>query len=121
METAGQIAEDIEREHEALSGRIASLDTAQRDNGEAAKERERKQDEQTHQLQKFLQHAATALETLAKKKDIDLMEGLLRLQEASQRTMIADAEENAQKEPPSLLAEKRSASFLILPNGVKRP
>ena len=49
------------------------------------------------------------------------MEGLLRLQEASQRTMIADAEENAQKEPPSLLAEKRSASFLILPNGVKRP
>ena len=121
VETAGQIAEDIEREHEALSGRIASLDTAQRDNGEAAKERERKQDEQTHQLQKFLQHAATALETLAKKQDISLMEGLLRLQEASQRTMIADAEENARKEPPSLLAEKRSASFLILPNGVKRP
>ena len=121
VETAGQIAEDIEREHESLSGRIASLDTAQRDNGEAAKERERKQDEQTHQLQKFLQHAATALETLAKKQDIGLMEGLLRLQEASQRTMIADAEENAQKEPPSLLAEKRSASFLILPNGVKRP
>ena len=123
VETAGQIAEDIEREHESLSGRIASLDTAQRDNGEAAKERERKQDEQTHQLQKFLQHAATALETLAKKQDIGLMEGLLRLQEASQRTqgMIADAEEDAQKEPPSLLAEKKSASFLILPNGVKRP
>ena len=123
VETAGQIAEDIEREHEALSGRIASLDTAQRDNGEAAKERERKQDEQTHQLQKFLQHAATALETLAKKQDIGLMEGLLRLQEASQRTqgMIEDAEEDAQKEPPSLLAEKKSASFLILPNGVKRP
>ena len=123
VETAGQIAEDIEREHEALSGRIASLDTAQRDNGEAAKERERKQDEQTHQLQKFLQHAATALETLAKKQDIGLMEGLLRLQEASQRTqgMVADAEEDAQKEPPSLLAEKKSASFLILPNGVKRP
>ena len=120
VETAGQIAEDIEREHEALSGRIASLDTAQRDNGEAAKERERKQDEQTHQLQKFLQHAATALETLAKKQDISLMEGLLRLQEASQRTMIADVEENAQEQPP-LLAEKRSASFLILPNGVKRP
>ena len=123
VETAGQIAEDIEREHESLSGRIASLDTAQRDNGEAAKERERKQDEQTHQLQKFLQHAATALETLAKKQDIGLMEGLLRLQEASQRTqgMIEDAEEDAQKEPPSLLAEKKSASFLILPNGVKRP
>ena len=123
VETAGQIAEDIEREHEALSGRIASLDTAQRDNGEAAKMRERKQDEQTHQLQKFLQHAATALETLAKKQDIGLMEGLLRLQEASQRTqgMIEDAEEDAQKEPPSLLAEKKSASFLILPNGVKRP
>ena len=123
VETAGQIAEDIEREHESLSGRIASLDTAQRDNGEAAKERERKQDEQTHQLQKFLQHAATALETLAKKQDIGLMEGLLRLQEASRRTqgMIEDAEEDAQKEPPSLLAEKKSASFLILPNGVKRP
>ena len=123
VETAGQIAEDIEREHEALSGRIASLDTAQRDNGEAAKERERKQDEQTHQLQKFLQHAATALETLAKKQDIGLVEGLPRLQEASQRTqgMIEDAEEDAQKEPPSLLAEKKSASFLILPNGVKRP
>ena len=123
VETAGQIAEDIEREHEALSGRIASLDTAQRDNGEAAKERERKQDEQTHQLQKFLQHAATALETLAKKKDIDLMEGLLRLQEANQRaqSIIADAEEASQEKPPSLLAEERSASFLILPNGVKRP
>lgn len=123
VETAGQIAEDIEREHEALSGRIASLDTAQRDNGEAAKERERKQDEQTHQLQKFLQHAATALETLAKKKDIDLMEGLLRLQEANQRaqSIIVDAEEASQEKPPSLLAEERSASFLILPNGVKRP
>ena len=123
VETAGQIAEDIEREHEALSGRIASLDTAQRDNGEAAKERERKQDEQTHQLQKFLQHAATALETLAKKKDIDLMEGLLRLQEANQRaqSIIADAEEASQEKPPSLLAEERSAAFLILPNGVKRP
>ena len=123
VETAGQIAEDIEREHEALSGRIASLDTTQRDNGEAAKERERKQDEQTHQLQKFLQHAATALETLAKKKDIDLMEGLLRLQEANQRaqSIIADAEEASQEKPPSLLAEERSASFLILPNGVKRP
>ena len=123
VETAGQIAEDIEREHESLSGRIASLDTAQRDNGEAAKERERKQDEQTHQLQKFLQHAATALETLAKKKDIDLMEGLLRLQEANQRaqSIIADAEEASQEKPPSLLAEERSASFLILPNGVKRP
>lgn len=123
VETAGQIAEDIEREHEALSGRIASLDTAQRDNGEAAKERERKQDEQTHQLQKFLQHAATALETLAKKKDIDLMEGLLRLQEANQRaqSIIADVEEASQEKPPSLLAEERSASFLILPNGVKRP
>ena len=123
VETAGQSAEDIEREPESRSGRIASLDTAQRDNGEAAKERERKQDEQTHQLQKFLQHAATALETLAKKQDIGLMEGLLRLQEASRRTqgMIEDAEEDAQKEPPSLLAEKKSASFLILPNGVKRP
>lgn len=123
VETAGQIAEDIEREHEALSGRIASLDTAQRDNGEAAKERERKQDEQTHQLQKFLQHAATALETLAQKQDIDLMEGLLRLQEANQKPqgMIEPAKEEEAAEPSSLLAEKKSASFLILPNGVKRP
>ena len=123
VETAGQIAEDIEREHEAISGKIASLDTAQRDNGEAAKERERKQDEQTHQLQNFLQHVASALETLATKKDIDLMEGLLRLQEANQRaqSIIADAEEASQEKPPSLLAEERSASFLILPNGVKRP
>ena len=123
VETAGQIAEDIEREHESLSGRIASLDTAQRDNGEAAKERERKQDEQTHQLQKFLQHAATALETLAKKQDIGLMENLLRLQEANQRQqgMIEPAKEEEAAEPSSLLAEKKSASFLILPNGVKRP
>ena len=123
VETAGQIAEDIEREHESLSGRIASLDTAQRDNGEAAKERERKQDEQTHQLQKFLQHAATALETLAKKQDIGLMEGLLRLQEANQRQqgMIEPAKEEEAAEPSSLLAEKKSASFLILPNGVKCP
>ena len=112
---------DLLKRHSAIE--IGLVDTAQRDNGEAAKERERKQDEQTHQLQKFLQHAATALETLAKKQDIGLMEGLLRLQEASQRTqgMIEDAEEDAQKEPPSLLAEKKSASFLILPNGVKRP
>ena len=123
VETAGQIAEDIEREHEALSGRIASLDTAQRDNGEAAKERERKQDEQTHQLQKFLQHAATALETLAQKQDIGLMENLLRLQEANQKPqgMIEPAKEEEAAEPSSLLAEKKSASFLILPNGVKRP
>lgn len=123
VETAGQIAEDIEREHEALSGRIASLDTAQRDNGEAAKERERKQDEQTHQLQKFLQNAATALETLAKKKDIDLVEGLLRLQEATQRAqgMIGSAREEKADEPPSLLAEEKRSSVLILPNGVTRP
>ena len=123
VETAGQIAEDIEREHESLSGRIASLDTAQRDNGEAAKERERKQDEQTHQLQKFLQHAATALETLAQKQDIDLMENLPRLQEANQKPqgMIEPAKEEEAAEPSSLLTEKKSASFLILPNGVKRP
>ena len=123
VETAGQIAEDIEREHEALSGRIASLDTAQRDNGEAAKERERKQDEQTHQLQKFLQHAATALETLAQKQDIDLMENLLRLQEANQKPqgMIEPAKEEEAAEPSPLLTEKKSAAFLILPNGVKRP
>lgn len=122
-ETAGQIAEDIEREHEALSGRIASLDTAQRDSGEAAKERERKQDEQTHQLQKFLQHTATALETLAKKKDIDLMEGILRLQEANQHAqgMIGAAKEEKGTKPPSLLTKENPSSFLILPNGVKRP
>ena len=122
METAGQIAEDIEREHESLSGRIASLDTAQRDNGEAAKERERKQDEQTHQLQQFLQHVASALETLATKKDIDLVEGLLRLQEANQRaqSMIESGKEAAQEEPSSLLAEEKPASVLILPHGVKR-
>ena len=85
--------------------------------------RERKQDEQTHQLQKFLQHAATALETLAQKQDIDLMENLLRLQEANQRQqgMIEPAKEEEAAEPSSLLAEKKSASFLILPNGVKRP
>lgn len=123
VETAGQIAEDIEREHEALSGHLASLDTAQRDSGEAAKVRERKQDEQTHQLQQFLQHVASALETLATKKDIDLVEGLLRLQEANQRaqSMIESGKEAAQEEPSSLLAEEKPASVLILPHGVKRP
>ena len=121
VEAAGQIAEDIEREHEAISGRIASLDTAQRDNGEAAKERERKQDEQTHQLQNFLQHVASALETLATKKDIDLMEGLLRLQEAQQRVQAELSGAAEAEERPSLLAEERRASFLILPDGVKRP
>ena len=122
VETAGQIAEDIEREHEALSGHLASLDTAQRDSGEAAKVRERKQDEQTHQLQQFLQHVASALETLATKKDIDLVEGLLRLQEANQRaqSMIESGKEAAQEEPSSLLAEEKPASVLILPHGVKR-
>lgn len=122
VETAGQIAEDIEREHEALSGHLASLDTAQRDSGEAAKVRERKQDEQTHQLQQFLQHVASALETLATKKDIDLVEGLLRLQEANQRaqSMIESGKEAAQEEPSSLLAEEKPASVLILPYGVKR-
>lgn len=121
VETAGQIAEDIEREHEALSGHLASLDTAQRDSGEAAKVRERKQDEQTHQLQQFLQHVASALETLATKKDIDLVEGLLRLQEANQRaqSMIESGKEAAQEEPSSLLAEEKPASVLILPHGVK--
>ena len=121
VETAGQIAEDIEREHEAISGKIASLDTAQRDNGEAAKERERKQDEQTHQLQNFLQHVASALETLATKKDIDLMEGLLRLQEAQQRVQAELSGAAEAEERPSLLTEERRASFLILPDGVKRP
>ena len=121
VETAGQIAEDIEREHEAISGKIASLDTAQRDNGEAAKERERKQDEQTHQLQNFLQHVASALETLATKKDIDLMEGLLRLQEAQQRVQAELSGAVEAEERPSLLTEERRASFLILPDGVKRP
>ena len=122
VETAGQIAEDIEREHEALSGHLASLDTAQRDSGEAAKVRERKQDEQTHQLQQFLQHVASALETLATKKDIDLVEGLLRLQEANQRaqSMIESGKEAAQEEPSSLLAEEKPASVLILPHGVTR-
>ena len=51
------------------------------------------------------------------------MENLLRLQEANQRqqSMIEPAKEEEAAEPSSLLAEKKSASFLILPNGVKRP
>ncbi len=122
LETAGQIAEDIEREHETLLGRLAALDTAQRDSGEAAKIRERKQDEQTHQLQKFLQNVASALETLATKKDIDLVEGLLRLQEAHQKA-TSKIESTLEKETSSssLLAEEKPTPVLILPNGVTRP
>lgn len=120
IETAGQIAEGIEKEHEAISSRLASLDTAQRDSGEAAAMRERKHDEQTHQLQQFLKNVASALETLATKKDLDLLEGILRLQEVTH--LVSGMAEKPQEEPAAspLLAEKKTESTLILPHGVKR-
>ena len=120
IETAGQIAEGIEKEHEAISTQLASLDTAQRDSGEAAAVRERKRDEQTYQLQQFLQNVASALETLATKKDLDLLESLLHLQEVNQ--LVSGMVEKPKEEPSSsdLLAEKKTESMLILPHGVKR-